>query len=339
MKQEPLVTIVIPTYNAEKTVEKCLASLKIQKTDILYRVLVINDGSTDGTEEIVKRVIDNDNRFVLLTKKNSGLSGTRNYGIQHTTTRYITFIDPDDYVEDDYIDKLTGPYLQDPDCTLSITGYQKERENGEIIFKSDNAGENTFSVSDAYFKIFIAGGFEGFTWNKLYCTEIIRDNNLVFDKTTEPYEDLYFDLQYLKYCQQVVWNNIVTYHYIVHDNSAIHSDRPGNRFNFDSPKKIDVLKRMIPLIPAENKRGLNALKSKICWDELSVFRAIYAAPNKSEVPVETIQKLRKDILKYRKPFLHNEILSGKDKVIFWFNWYCPSLFAWIWNTFNLHGRG
>lgn len=339
MEQEPLVTIVIPTYNAKKTVKKCLTSLKNQETNASYQVLVVNDGSTDETENIVKRVVGEDTRFTLLTKKNSGLSETRNYGVQHTTTKYITFMDPDDYVEANYIDKLIEPYLHSSTCTLSITGYQKERENGEIIFKSENTGDNTFAADDAFFKIFVAGGFEGFTWNKLYCTNIIKNNKLKFDNSTEPYEDLYFDLQYLKYCKQIVWNNVVTYHYIVHNNSAIHSDRPGNVFNFESPKKIDVLKRMIPLIPDENERALDALKSKICWDELSIFRAIYAAPNKDEVPVETIKKLRDDISKYRQPFLHNEILSKKDKVIFWLNWYCPSLFAWIWNTFNLHGRG
>ena len=339
MSEKPLLTIVIPTYNAEKTVEKCINSLKKQNTKFAYQVYIINDGSTDKTQNVVESAINDDKYFRVFSKDNSGLSGTRNFGLARTNTEYITFVDPDDFVNSNYVNELLTPYCADNECDLSITGYQKEDDEGNAIFQSENSGTDSFTANDAMFRIFISGGYEGFTWNKAYRTSIFKKYNLQFTKESEPYEDLYLDLKYLQHCRKIVWRNNITYHYVVHNSSAVHANRPGSVFNSTLPKKIDVLKEMLTFIPSNNTKAINALKAKICWDEMSILRTIYAAPNRNEVPKETIRELRQDNLKYRRAFLSNQILSQKDKLIYWLNWYMPSTFAWVWNTFKLHGRG
>lgn len=339
MKNTVQVTVVIPTYNAVKTIKKCVLSLKKQKTSYNYQVLIVNDGSTDNTQTYVEKLIKGDSHFKLYSKANSGLSGARNFGIEHTQSELITFVDPDDFVEPNYIENLVSVYLQNDDCSLAITGYQKEDEQGNIIFKSDNNGITSMTSSEAMFQIFVTGGFEGFTWNKLYRTDIIKNNKLTFEKDTQPYEDLYFDLKYLEFCQKIVWDNTITYHYIVHDTSALHTNQPGKPFNPKIVDSIQILKSMFQLIPSDNSEAVEALKAKVCWDEISILRTIYAAPNAKKEYSETIDKIRKDNLNYRQAFLNNKILGKRDIIIYWLNWCVPSLFAWLWVKLGMHGKG
>ena len=105
MMKKPLVTVVVPAYNTEKYIDKCLQSLLNQS----YReieVIVIDDGSKDRTNEICKKYEQADSRFLLISKKNTGVSDTRNVGIHHAKGKFIIFVDSDDYVTNDYIDTL-----------------------------------------------------------------------------------------------------------------------------------------------------------------------------------------------------------------------------------------
>ena len=100
-----LVSIVIPVYNAENNIKVCLNSI-IKQTYKNIEIICINDGSKDSSEKIIKEYKKKDSRIILINKPNSGVSDTRNLGIETSKGEYIMFIDADDYISEDYIESM-----------------------------------------------------------------------------------------------------------------------------------------------------------------------------------------------------------------------------------------
>ena len=146
------VSIVIPAYNAEKTIIRCLDSI-VNQTYKNLEILVINDGSKDKTQELVESY--KDERIILINKENGGVSSARNKGIEVATGEYITFIDSDDYVAHDYIETLLIPCQNGAD--ISCSNYLMVDENGVPLNNRKNDFSEDFEITaqeiaDDYFK-------------------------------------------------------------------------------------------------------------------------------------------------------------------------------------------
>ena len=102
MKNETLVSIVVPVYNVENFIEECIESIIRQSYETL-QIILVDDGSTDHSGELCKRYVENDTRIELFQTQNSGVSTARNIGISHARGDYIFFVDSDDMIMDDYI--------------------------------------------------------------------------------------------------------------------------------------------------------------------------------------------------------------------------------------------
>ena len=98
MKKQPKISIIIPAYNCEKYIERCVKSILCQTYHNL-EIIVINDGSKDNTIKVLKKLGNEDNRIVVINKENTGVSDTRNLGLEKATGDYIGFVDSDDYIE------------------------------------------------------------------------------------------------------------------------------------------------------------------------------------------------------------------------------------------------
>lgn len=147
-----LVSIVIPAYNAEKTIVKCLDSI-VNQTYKNLEIIVVNDGSKDKTKEIIENY--GDHRIVLINKENGGVSSARNKGIDVAQGEYITFIDSDDYVAHDYIEALLTPCQNGAD--ISCSNYIMVDENGTPLKAERNDFSEDFEITaqeiaDDYFK-------------------------------------------------------------------------------------------------------------------------------------------------------------------------------------------
>ena len=103
--EENLISIIIPVYNAEKYLDYCITSI-LKQTYRTFELILINDGSTDKSEEICLRYQQKDNRICLISKTNEGVSSARNAGLCNSTGEYITFVDADDYLEHNYLEVL-----------------------------------------------------------------------------------------------------------------------------------------------------------------------------------------------------------------------------------------
>jgi glycosyltransferase involved in cell wall biosynthesis len=215
------LTIIIPVYNREKTIKKALDSV-VSQLDETTELIVVNDGSTDKTEELVKEYISERNSNInYYIKENEGVASARNFGITHAKGEYIMFVDSDDYLEDNFIKELQT-YLY---------------ENIDIIkFKAKNVDEQGNVISKINGPIFgEVNGEEAF--NKLFYTDVLMDSPCVYvlKKALFTQNNLYFRVGtyhedfgliplILIKAKSVVSINTYGYNYVQTDNSITRND-------------------------------------------------------------------------------------------------------------------
>lgn len=125
-----LISVIVPIYNVEQYLEKCIESIRQQSYQHI-EILLINDGSTDNSEQICLDYVNKDNRIQYFKKENGGLSDTRNYGIERSSGEYLSFVDSDDYIAENFIEKLYES-IKEQKSDISICNVVKVHENGEI---------------------------------------------------------------------------------------------------------------------------------------------------------------------------------------------------------------
>ncbi len=226
MSTEPLVSVIVPAYNAEQTLEKCVNSLTAQTCRAL-EVIVVNDCSTDGTLALAQRLAAVDDRVrALSTPQNSGPSQARNFGMAQAQGRWIAFCDSDDHLEPQtYEAALAAAEANDADCVLwSYASEYGETKKEKRLFDGDRVLTN----SELFLCILGPVGerlahpefIHSFSplWNKLFKTEIIRANGLTIREIKEiGIEDLFFCAEYAAACDPAgksVYLDRCFYHYI-----------------------------------------------------------------------------------------------------------------------------
>ena len=148
----PKFSVIIPLYNKEKDIKKTLLSVLNQSFDD-FEIIIINDGSTDNSEEIVKSVIDK--RICLFTKKNEGVSIARNYGVEKATSNYVVFLDADDYWYANHLDNLNTLTIKFPNNMWFATAYEKKRNNNlttPMVSPIMDKGKNWIGEVSSYFE-------------------------------------------------------------------------------------------------------------------------------------------------------------------------------------------
>lgn len=184
MNNEIKVSIILPVYNVEKYIAKCIGSI-IDQTYKNFECIVVDDGSPDQSIEIVKSLVKNDSRFIIITKENGGLSSARNKGIDNASGEYITFVDSDDYIDNDLLSTAIS-CITKYDADICMFGLRYVDENGATL---DTVINN--STSDYFKKDFLITENIVFNiaCNKLYRSSVFSD--IRFDKSILSYEDAY----------------------------------------------------------------------------------------------------------------------------------------------------
>ena len=208
--KSPTISVVVPVYNMGKYLPKAIDCMLSQSYED-YEILIIDDGSTDGSSEICDKQANRDKRIKVFHKENGGLSSARNLGIENAAGQFIIFPDPDDWVESNYLENL-------------ISLHNKYNSDIEICahYVSDNKGDTPrivaeqdrlFDKEQAMDILMGRSGYCGFAWNKLYHLDIIKKHNLRFDEELGMAQDLHFAFRYFCCCEQIAYSNIPAYHY------------------------------------------------------------------------------------------------------------------------------
>jgi len=171
------ITIILPVYNVEKYLRQCLDSI-VNQTFKDFECLCINDGSTDNSLSILREYAQKDKRFKILTQENKGLSVTRNIGIKHTNTKYLTFIDSDDWITENYLEKLYNK-IEETNADIVRASYQFYLEE-DNSYKSAKIREIHKINSNSNIERLYKGYAGAFVWAKLYKTSLIKNNNIWF---------------------------------------------------------------------------------------------------------------------------------------------------------------
>ena len=183
------VSIIIPAYNSEKSIEKCILSCVSQTIPV--EVIVVDDGSKDSTYEICDNLKNKYDNIKVIKKENGGVSSARNIGLEYINTNYVSFVDSDDYVRPDMCEKLLKAYEENKDISITICYAEKCNSNEEKMIKSYN---------DTIKDIICSKYVRGFPWNKLFKSDIIKQNNIKFREDIHVMEDKLFCLEYMDKC-------------------------------------------------------------------------------------------------------------------------------------------
>ena len=202
-----LISIVVPVYNAEKYIGVCVNSV-LEQTYSNFELLLINDGSKDCTLEVLKSY--KDSRIKVYSFENQGAGKTRNKGIQLSRGKYITFIDSDDYIDKDYLERLHQE-IQDNDVLIS--GYKKvSLEDHSLMYVSKPKA----SVWDEF--RYVA------TWGKLYSLDFLKDNHIEYEKFVLG-EDVYMNIKCNSLTNKVRVIDYAGYNYCFNPNSLTQSKK------------------------------------------------------------------------------------------------------------------
>ena len=201
------VSIIVPIYNSANYLKKCIDSL-LNQTEKNIEVLLVNDGSTDNSEEIIKKY--QDERITYISKKNEGIGKTRNLGIDKAQGEYLMFIDSDDYIREDCVEKMLFKAESDH-CDLVISDFLKDYEDhfDEVIIPS-------FEDTSLRNKPDILNNINLGPCNKLYKRELIGNTRFVENLK---YEDVTFVIEVLKNAKRIGKVNDFLSYYVIHGGS------------------------------------------------------------------------------------------------------------------------
>ena len=242
------VSIVVPVYNVAPWLERCLSSLSRQ-TCAQIEIICIDDGSTDESLAILETYGSREPRLRVLKQPNSGVSTARNRGIEHARGRYIAFVDADDTVEEDMIEKLLLGMVN-TDADFAVCGYWDCDENDvkqhfQRPTRLDRVMEGVHDLTGMNIARRIP-----FACMKLYDAAIIRNNNILFDASIAIGEDYVFDLNYLMYARKGYFVNEGLYHYCPRLSSCIGSSSAGTLPVIKYRKMLEGRLKQFAVIPA-----------------------------------------------------------------------------------------
>jgi len=228
-----MISIIIPVYNAEAFLEKCLDSIVSQTYQDL-EIICVNDGSKDDSSKIISSYKEKDPRIVVHNQENQGLSGARNSGIKIAHGEWCMFVDSDDWLEADCCERVYEAARESED--LIIFSYIREFANKSLPKQVLGEQETKFDASNnsSLFERLIAPNEKGMgpemldslstAWGKLYKTEIIRSHKIWFVDTKKiGTEDLLFNVYYFTYIKSAYYIPLFLYHYRKVENSSLSS--------------------------------------------------------------------------------------------------------------------
>ena len=223
------ISIIVPIYNAEKYLNKCIDSL-VNQTKKELEFILVNDGSTDSTEEIIKSY--KDNRIKYFKNKNQGIGKTRNFGIDKATGKYLMFLDSDDYLDEQACEKLYNKATKENSDLVVFDFYRVEDNLKKVTikdFKPTSLKDNPSVLLDINLG----------PSNKLFKRELIDKNNTRFIENLK-YEDTPFITEIIKNAKKITKLNEYLHYYVIHSNSqtTVRDERV-----FDIIKIVEIIRK------------------------------------------------------------------------------------------------
>lgn len=277
-----LVSVVIPVYNAEKTIKQCVNSI-LNSSYTNLEILIIDDGSDKETADECDQLALIDERIKVTHQENSGVSSARNYGIEIAKGNFIMFVDADDSIEPNLLETLMN-IMEQEQADIVATGYREYYNDGSFKECFCSEKKDVRHGKEILTDFFVTNNISWTVWAKLYKKSVIKDIRFKVGKRVA--EDMYFNYEVLKNSKTIVEYGFPGYNYIKLEESAMASS-DCTKF-FDS---FYLTKAVFDDIETDKffKRQKESFYIK---SELFFFRLIYAKDRKRQVTKE-IKKVRR----------------------------------------------
>lgn len=308
------VSIIVPVYNVEKYIEKCLASL-INQTLQEIEIIIVNDGSTDGSKKIIEKYLEN-KKIKYLEKENGGLADARNYAIPYAKGEYIGFVDSDDYVEKTMFEKMYNKAKQEDadmvECDF-IWEYPKKNkiDTGKIYKGKKQAIVEARVVA----------------WNKIIKRQILQSTKIKFPKGLR-YEDVEFFYKLIPNLNKISFIKEPLVHYVQRDTSI------ANTQNEKTAQIFEILENVINYYIEKNI--FNEYKEEL---EYTYIRLLLCSSLKRITQIKD-KNLKKDLIKLTWKNLNNKFPNWKKNKYLKENRTLKNLYIRSINkfTFNIYSK-
>ena len=228
MNNTPLISLIIPCYNAGFSLEKCLKSV-IEQDYPTLEIIIIDDGSTDNSSKIYEEFQRKYQRIKIIKQENAGVANARNKGIKSANGEYLCFVDSDDWVEKNYCSELYRLLISE-NADISIIEASYENLDGEVIFQKPTSSEKVFDGNRALVLLLEDKVLQSHPWGKLYKVSFLK--NINFPENLKCFEDYSTLFKVFDKAIKVVKSNEKLYHYIQHDDSLSHNLSPETAYHF-----------------------------------------------------------------------------------------------------------
>lgn len=220
---EPLISIIVPVYNVEQYIGRCLRSLIKQSYENI-EIILIDDGSEDGSADICEAYARAESRIRVIRQVHKGVSAARNAGLSAANGSYIIFVDSDDWVLQHYVETLYRLMVIHKAQLAMVGKYCKRGPTTNNVFiNSPKLYTKTMTAEQTLDNILDEKMYLGYVWNKMFHKAIIDDNNLRFSEEISIWEDLLFCCQYILKISKAVYSNDKLYVYNIRHNSSSNS--------------------------------------------------------------------------------------------------------------------
>lgn len=302
-----LVSVIIPVYNGERYIHRCLESL-FRQTYTNIEIIVIDDGSKDTTADICRKLAVRDSRIIFSVQENKGVSAARNKGLELAKGEYVCFVDADDYVDKSFVESHIKMIKSDPQIDISVCGFVDEKNDGTVIHQSEIDKRYVYSVSD-----FKQTDFVPYVCWQIMFKRIKLDcgnKKIRFETNISIKEDMLFLYELMMNSNKVIINPTVLYHSVHRGNSLSHNVLSRDRINqyltcLDSFEKILDVAR-------PNKELHKMVALAILKDIVKVKRNALTVGNLSQNQKKKIatikQKATKEVAIHRYSIKENGII-------------------------------
>lgn len=245
--QEILVSVILPIYNAERYLERCLKSI-CQQTLREIEIVAINDGSTDNSMRILKSFAEEDSRIVIIDQPNGGVSKARNVGIDKASGKYIAFVDADDWIQSNMVEALYNASITTGAAITKCDALFEGNNSEKMDYKSNSYRMyNAIDCLNELFTEYEETHF-GYVWSKLFLKSFLDEYALRFEEDMNLAEDVVFLTKALVKCEKICYVPMQLYHYNIATESSLTRGKVQNLYG-----KYELLyNRLLDVLIHEN---------------------------------------------------------------------------------------
>lgn len=324
----PFFSVVIPVYNAEKYINRCVESI-LQQSFENFEVVLVDDGSADRSMEICEELAQKDTRVLFFHQKNQGVSAARNKGISMAKGKYLVFVDADDYIRADTLILL---YESCNDCKADVCffGYQcvVGSEIKQVVLPPKFCGEKS---PDLLLELIKKNAF-GLAWNKAIMRDLIMGNRLLFDETMRVFEDQDLMIRVWNKASVICSIEDALYFYVTSETSAMQGFQSSQSEGYFSTHSVNLKKlESFMLENRINEENIESYLFRCASSEIGNIIRLAGCGTTQEFKLFQQQLYKSELLKvFRKLYKKVNPKTLKEKA-FWIlsNHYMAFLMRWI----------